>query len=217
MRLPALILTLLALPSLAWGGACRFTATAASDGCVGANWSSTFQVSNFFSYARQSGQTYAGPHADHPPQYNVAGVDYPVGYYTPIGSLVDPSISEPASCAYHSGGSHMSGGAYLICPTRDIGPGQTLTVSGLNFGPQNGHDCIELEIDSSRLRSGATVRIWDNWFNNGADCSNKVTSTTDSNVNNTYTGRTPDATFDIAWNTFTGRWYDTCCMLKTNA
>lgn len=224
MRFPALVFALLALPVLAWAGgasaapACPFAATAASDGCAGANWSSvSFQRSNFFSYARQSGQTYAGPYPDHPPQYNVAGVDYPVGFYTPTERLVDPSIKAPTNCAYHSSGSHMSGGAYLVCPTSNVGSGQTLTISGLAFGPQNGHDCIELEIDNSQLSSGAIVHIHDNWFNNGADCSANVKSFSDSNVNNTYAGTTPNATFDVAWNKFSGRWYDSCCMTDSAA
>ncbi len=142
MRFPALVFALLALPVLAWAGgasaspACPFAATAASDGCAGANWSSvSFQRSNFFSYARQSGQTYAGPYPDHPPQYNVAGVDYPVGFYTPTERLVDPSIKAPTNCAYHSSGSHMSGGAYLVCPTSNVGSGQTLHDLRLGLRP----------------------------------------------------------------------------------
>ena len=58
---------------------CPYPATENVDGCNGAPAASTYTVrhSNFFTgYAQQSGQTYFN---SHPPQWNVAGVDYPVG------------------------------------------------------------------------------------------------------------------------------------------
>jgi hypothetical protein len=65
--------------------------TGLGDGCPGANTGSTVQRSNFFtSYAAQSGQT--GFVANRP-TWNVAGVEYPVGYYTPLSSLTDVSTT----------------------------------------------------------------------------------------------------------------------------
>jgi hypothetical protein len=55
-----------------------------ADGCIGAQPSGSTQVSNFFT--GHTGTTYA-----HRPPWNVAGVDYPVGYDN--GALRDPSVA----------------------------------------------------------------------------------------------------------------------------
>ena len=66
-----------------------------SDGCAGANQSALFQNPTFFSTVQQSGQ---GSYAARPP-WNVAGVDYPVGQYTPDNLLTDVSTNVPAGCS----------------------------------------------------------------------------------------------------------------------
>src|ERR1700689_4146785 len=91
---PLSFLLLLGPPSPASAGAhmhggsqgCPYQATAIADGCAaGVAAGGLLQNPNFFSQIRQSGQTYSaipglgGSTAVHPPNWNVAGVDYGVG------------------------------------------------------------------------------------------------------------------------------------------
>ncbi len=108
-----------------------FVATAAwascpssyADGCSGAPApnADTVQQPNFFSYARQSGQTYAST-----PQWNVAGVDYAVGVNAAYaGNLLDPATAPlPAGCGFHGGAL-----PYVSCASVN-----NLTISGYDFG-----------------------------------------------------------------------------------
>src|SRR5690242_321391 len=66
----------------------------AGDGCAGAQATGSVQVANFFTGF--TGQSYPAR-----PPWNVAGVDYPVGY---SGTLNDPTtVSLPACVTAHSG------------------------------------------------------------------------------------------------------------------
>ena len=82
------------------------------DGCLGAPTGTPdnitlFQNSSYFaSYANQNGQTYIN---SHPPSWNVAGVDYPVGI--PGGTVFkDPATATlPSGCVYSATGSSNNG------------------------------------------------------------------------------------------------------------
>ncbi len=123
------------------------------DGCP-APGGGTFTNPNFFSgYAQQSGQTWGNKNGNtgcpatskncHP-LWNVAGVDYPIGPYTPVAKMADPAVAVPANCAYHASGAHFSPQApYLECgiePTIDV------TVNGLDFASRFGHKCVFFQI-----------------------------------------------------------------------
>ena len=127
------------------------------DGCASANANSVVQHSTFFSgYANQSGQSYATR-----PPWNVAGVDYPVGHYTPTASLLDPATNVPSGCSY-SPTAGPGGGPRLFC-----GSSANMTVSGLNFGPTGGHGCTELQLSSS---AGSTLTVTNNLFVGDTAC-----------------------------------------------
>ena len=98
------------MPGAAFAG-CPFPATSAVDGCAGAKSGAAIRFDHFFTgHAKQSGQVYATGggnfSASHPPPWNVAGADYPVGAFLPVASLIDPAVTQPANCAYKpTGGS----------------------------------------------------------------------------------------------------------------
>ena len=192
---------------------CAYSGSGWSDGCAGANMGSTYQVSNFFtSYARGSGQTYASGggnlSSSHPPPWNVAGVDYPVGYYTPKSSLKDPAVTQPANCTYYSTGSPFNSAyPYLQC---GIASGQ-VDIEGYDFGPIGGHDCTPVTLSSANLTSGTTVTIKDNLFENGADCSNNATNNITGMIQTDITGHTIGSTINVQYNTWLGHWADPCC------
>ncbi len=135
------------------------------DGCPAPN-GGTFQVPTFFSgYAQQSGQTWGNKNGNSGcpasrqnchPNWNVAGVDYPVGVYTPVAQLADPArIPASSNCAWHATGSHWNPSApYLQC-----GVNSTLNsdVEGYNFGDIGGHGCAGIELTSG-YRGSLTVR-----------------------------------------------------------
>jgi hypothetical protein len=75
-----------------------------ADGCAAAPRTGQFIQPDFFTMVRQSGQAQyrdaSGARSDHPPPWNVAGVDYPVGHTTPDAKLLDPIKNPPAGCSY---------------------------------------------------------------------------------------------------------------------
>ena len=132
------------------------------DGCSGANPKATFrqaaafQPGGFFNTIAGTSANYmahiCGPSrtALCRPPWNVAGVDYPVGYYTPALStcaklvydgtcLLDPALVSIPGCAYNSNG---LGGHELDCTS----PSFQGVVQHLNFGDVNGHGCTALYI-----------------------------------------------------------------------
>jgi hypothetical protein len=81
--------------------------SAYDDGCAGAGHVGTVEHPVFFQhYAPQSGQTFITR-----PPWNVAGVEYAVGVYTPIASLLDPTVAAnlPVGCVYATGAVNCSG------------------------------------------------------------------------------------------------------------
>jgi hypothetical protein len=85
--------------------ACPRASAGYADGCAGAPPTGQFIQPDFFTMVRQSGQSQyrdaSGARSDHPPPWNVAGVDYPVGHTTPDAKLLDPIKNPPAGCAYN--------------------------------------------------------------------------------------------------------------------
>lgn len=75
-----------------------------ADGCAAAPPTGQFIQPDFFTMVRQSEQSQyrdaSGKRSDHPPPWDVAGVDYPVGHITPDAKLLDPIKNPPAGCTY---------------------------------------------------------------------------------------------------------------------
>ena len=86
-----------------------------ADGCAAAPATGQFIQPDFFTMVRQSGQSQyrdaSGKRSDHPPPWDVAGVDYPVGHITSDTKLLDPIKNPPAGCTY-APASH-----WLRCPS----------------------------------------------------------------------------------------------------
>jgi hypothetical protein len=185
-----------------------------ADGCAGANQSALFQHANFFTgYAQQT--TGAKTAYDIRPPWNVAGVDYPVGAYTPLASLQDPATASPGvgfgkiptGCTYYPNGSTPNGthGPLFYC----TGISSSFTISGFAFGPSSawpssGHDCIVLQFSATVT---ATHTVTDNQFDLGGACS----------VGSSGTGTVyyPGLIYDISPsnlvvvnNTFYGHWWE---------
>ena len=139
---------------------CATPATAGDDGCAGSHPTATTRYGDFFTgYAAQSRQ-----HAYRTrPPWNVAGVDYPVGYYTPLARLIDVRKSQPKGCALKD----WQGTQALLCD----GAG-SLRISGYRFDRDggtwlmiNGAKLTSIEINDSYFlngpqRIGGTVRSW---------------------------------------------------------
>jgi hypothetical protein len=115
-----------------------------------------FSTPTFYAHAAQAGQVWAG--GAHPPTFNACGVDYACGYYTALASLSDPSLTQPANCAYSTYESVPA----LTCTDNRTGTG--FTISTYNFGL---HGCIPLYI----YNSTGPIVIGDNAFIEGANCS----------------------------------------------
>ena len=129
---------------------CPFLLTAGSDGCSLSNsFATTVNPTFFLGYAAQSGQ---GSYKVRP-GWNVAGVDYPVGYYTPLSFLTDVQTSPPAGCALKAFGQSMA----LQC----TGSG-ALAISGYRFDLHGG---TWLLINSASYTSAT---ITNSYFLNGA-------------------------------------------------
>ncbi len=140
-----------------------------ADGCPAPK-GGTFQVPTFFSgYARQSGQTWGNKNGDNGcpasrqnchPTWNVAGVDYPIGVYTPVAQLADPAnIPASSNCVWHATGSHWNPSApYLQC---GVDLTQNSDIEGYNFGDIGGHGCAGIELP---VHYAASVTIRNNRF-----------------------------------------------------
>ena len=123
------------LPTSRTASSCLFPATQSVDGCLGAPLSNTYapQYANFFTSttthgALQSGQSYSGfgSASSHPPQWNVAGVDYPVGINSGV-TLLDPAVSQPTGCSWVSSRNELSCNA-----------AGSLTINGYDFSTHGG-------------------------------------------------------------------------------
>ena len=128
---------------------CPFTGTATIDGCSLSNPNATTLYPTFFTgYAAQSGQS---PYKVRP-AWNVAGVDYPVGYHTPLDQMIDARTSPPKGCALRWYGQSVA----VSC----TGSG-TLSISGYRFDLHGG---TWLVINSANYSSAV---INDSYFLNG--------------------------------------------------
>lgn len=88
-----------------------------SDGCTGAPSNASFQIANFFTgYANQYGQVYATR-----PPWNVAGVDYPIGY--PSNATI--TIASPAVITESAHG-HSAGDKVVFRTTGSLPTGITV-------------------------------------------------------------------------------------------
>lgn len=137
-----------------------------SDGCANAPKDGVVQFPNFFTassngyvqdgIARQSGQTYATR-----PPYNVAGVDFPVGYsQSAFAGGKDPATAPlPSGCFYYPTGS-TSGGPIVQCNHV-----YSVDIEGYDFSL---HNCVPLEIQNGV--TGGDIVIKNNNFKNGPNC-----------------------------------------------
>jgi hypothetical protein len=135
------------------------------DGCAQAAADGNYVNPNFFTYAKQSGQGryYRNPAkpSGHPPPWNVAGVDYPVGYGA-SRKLYDPAKGLlPPGCSYSATGS-QAGGAIVICANV-----VNLTLGDWDFSL---HNCTVLDIKSTVT---GIIAIKNSKFVNGQNCSVK--------------------------------------------
>jgi hypothetical protein len=135
------------------------------DGCAKSRADGSYINANFFSFAKQSGQGeyYSAPStpSNHPPPWNVAGVDYPVGYPT-SRKLKDPAAEPlPAGCTYSATGSD-SGGAIVVCNHV-----ANVSFDGWDFSL---HGCTPLDIKNY---TSGVVRILNSKFVNGPNCSTR--------------------------------------------
>lgn len=86
---------------------CPYTFVPADDGCLSANQNAQVIVPTFFTLVRQTSQaqykTSGAVGSDHPPTWNVPGVDYPVGAISADGSLTVASALSISGCTYSAG------------------------------------------------------------------------------------------------------------------
>jgi len=82
---------------------------------------------------RQSGQRWIGPH---PWSWSAAGLDHEVGFMTPAGGAVDPSVTHPSNCAYNA--TQHNGGPELTCK------GPIPHLANWDLGATAAHGCIFL-------------------------------------------------------------------------
>ena len=167
------------------GTTCPYDSGGYADGCDAAPTDGAFQNPTFSTYARQSGQAWA---VAHPQGWNVAGVDYPVGYsvsQAPGGALVAPQSGSYAGAASGSNfpytnaangctfstTSSASGGPAVTCvgtlPANGTGAYAGFPViQGVDFS-QNA--CTQL---SFNVKSGQTIYVVNNNFAKGSGCTN---------------------------------------------
>lgn len=172
MRLIRVLIALLTCPTFAWatvdnyttvvqpppsttenftavvqssGGPCPY-AVVGNDPCASAPAPTTayWIQPNFFApggYANVNAATTANYSATRP-QYNVPGVDYAIGPYTPIANLKDPAVAGnlPAGCAYSTTTSGTGAGEVTCSGAAFLG-----TLAHMNFGPIGGHSCTAIK------------------------------------------------------------------------
>ena len=97
------------------------------------------------------------------PLWNVAGVDYKIGNYTPVASLQDPATMSLPGCTYSTSTSGTGGGLLSCNSTAFEG-----VLQHINFGPVTGagaHGCTALNI-SNHDPADTTLLIDDIYFFN---------------------------------------------------
>jgi hypothetical protein len=142
--------------------ACPNASTAASDGCAQAPTDGSWIDRNFFYNVRMSGQA---PYVALP-AWNVAGVNYPVGYRTSV-PLRDPATvsSWPSGCSYsaHGDGSHSPASQPAILCNGASSP----TFNGLNLSSVGGHPCTVIVLMNS---TSGTVTISNTYYKWDLSC-----------------------------------------------
>jgi hypothetical protein len=174
---------------------CPYQATAVADGCAAAVAAGgLWQNPNFFTSLRQSGQTYSaiaglgGSTAAHPPNWNVAGVDYAIGATTPVSAHLDPATATlPTGCVYHPPSTtapfvnayqifnpiefpaspFIGYGGIVICNSAST----PITLANVNFGAVGGHSCTLLGLNALSIQP---ITITNAYFFADADCSNNL-------------------------------------------
>lgn len=144
------------------------------DGCPGAPLNGSFQEPDFFNTARQSGQTYVTR-----PPWNVAGVDYAVGYNTAT-TLADPSTAThgtgpgqlPVGCTYAATGG-TGGGPRVLCKS-NVSP----SIRDFDFSL---HGCIQLTFANTVT---GEMTVANNYFKNGPGCNALNGSLVNITINN---------------------------------
>jgi hypothetical protein len=148
------------------------------DGCASAGHIGSVEHPVFFQhYAPQSGQTFINR-----PPWNVAGVEYAVGVYTPAAELLDPTIAAnlPVGCTYATGMVECSGTG-------------SIDIAGFDFSSHGG---IRLYIQNTYT---GTCTVEDNNF--------LVTAATDTDAPLVrIDGGTNTCSHLIQWNTFDGNY-----------
>ena len=156
--------------------------------------------------------------------WNVAGLDFPVGNITPVGSMNDPAncsgISSCSSwCSYNATGSD-NGNPRLNCT---IAAATTYALTQFNFGPVGGHGCTGVAIFGTN--PGAYVKVIDNNFDNDANCGGTLSafvvqvSETYSLLmaNNTFNGESPTFRWETGTQTaYTGVGLGRCSTVVDN-
>jgi hypothetical protein len=153
------------------GQTCLVSSTAQADGCAGANWNAVFRIPRFFTCTaarhcalKPSQARYAAL-----PFWNVAAVNYPVGYDKTL-TFKDPSTAAlPAGCAYHGAAPPISSSnhPYVECQGT-----AGLDLEGYDFGNSTwaglttGGGCVALIIAGN---ISGSITIKNNRFFNGAD------------------------------------------------
>jgi hypothetical protein len=141
--------------------------TSLPDGCPGANSASTFQVANAFTPGGRinsvagTSTNYTTTNIGAAGGVNAAGIHYPVGAYTAIGSTLDPAVSPPTGCTSATG---PYGNPRLTCT------GPTFTgVTGYNLGAVGGHGCTSLYVNPTGV-TASKITITDNYVTNDGNC-----------------------------------------------
>jgi len=226
-------------PACAWNhgstpSVCYFDPSRAIDGCNGANQASNFKVLHFYTCstalcAAQSGQTLA--HTPENPisgnSWYLPGVDYPVGYYTPQGSLQDPATAAtgsgfqqlPSVCTYYTNATGHTAPANEYPPNGRAGTAipypevycansaATINISGFEFGPTGGHPCTILYLAASFT---GTANISDSDFINDATCDSFHASNSGA-VALLAIAQESKSTVTVTFSSFNGMWADPCC------
>lgn len=111
------------------------------------------------------------------PPWNVPAVDYAIGNYTPVASLLDPAAVSIPGCAYSITASTTGGGLFTCGGGTFAG-----VLQHLNFGQVTGsgaHGCTALRLNAT---TAASVLIDDDYFFNDTGLCSFFKSTGNPNV-----------------------------------
>lgn len=174
----ALLATMVARPAAAfWHGVppapppvgCPF-GTTYPDGCPGATPNGSFYMPDAFTNTvtgfRQSGQVYT---STHPQPWNVAGVDYPIGYDTTTTFTPASTYSGWAAlgCVYSAATTPAPplGQPWVFCNTTSTNP---VLIQNISFAPaENGGKCVPIHWTGNQI---GPVTIRNSKFVDGPGC-----------------------------------------------